>query len=356
MRKTTLITGLDIGSSKIAAVAAEIDRTGISSILAQATGPSKGVSKGVIVGMDEAARSVSAVLTKLADKISRKPGDIYVNASGAAVKAERSEGMIPLSLRGREVTKADINRCVEASSTIRLPFDREILHRIVRNFSVDGQPCIKDPLGLYASRLACEVYIITADTNHIQNIYKCVNFAGCDVREIVFTGIADGAGLLTRPEKDSGALLLDIGSSLTELSLFFEGALNEMAVLDVGAEELRGDFSQTAGLTTLLGRINSMRDNFLSAGGKITSIVVTGGMAFTDGFIEFLEERLSLPVRMGVARDIRGDISSLDSVRIATAIGLVKYACDRHKVAATTYKNIPQLVSAKVVDLFNNYF
>ena len=264
--------------------------------------------------------------------------------------------MIPLSLRGREVTKTDINRCVDAASTIRLPFDREVIHRVVHKFSVDDQPWIKDPLGLFASRLASEVYIITAGVNHIQNIYKCVNSAGYDVREIVFTGMADGAGLLTWNEKDEGSLLFDIGSSLSEISVFFEGYLSEMAVLDIGADEMKEDFKESTGFTGLLAGIHSMKDNFLNTGGRISSIVVTGGMAFTDGFIELLEERMSMPVRMGVAKDIRGDISSLDSVRLATAIGLVKYACERRKIVVSCYKNIPRLISAKVVDLFNNYF
>lgn len=356
MTNVRTITGLDIGSSKIAALGAQVEKDGILRIIAQASGPAKGIGRGLIADLDEATDSVSRVLEKLRDKMPKKPADIYVNISGADIKGQSSRGMIPLSLRGREITKFDISRCVSAASTIRLPFEREIIHRVVHNFSVDDQPWIRNPLGLFASRLSCEVFIITASINHIQNLYKCINAAGYDVADIVFTGIADGSGLLTKQEREEGVLLLDIGNALTEASIFFEGALRDLNIIPIGAGEIKDDFRNSAAMANLLSQIASFTDNFLKSGGRVSYITMTGGVTFTDGIAEFIEEKLSCPVKMGVVKDIRGDISGLDSVRLATAIGLAKYASEVQAQTTLTYKNMHQFISAKIVDLFNNYF
>lgn len=356
MKKSPLIAGLDIGSSKVAAVAAKRDADGVLNVLAHATGASKGISKGMPIDLNAAIDSVSKVLGKLQGGLSKKIGDIYVNISGRDVKGQSSGGMIPLSLRGREVTKSDMARCIDAASTIRMPFDREIVHRVVHNFSVDDQPPFKSPLGLYASRLSCEVYIVSAGVNHIQNIYKCVNSAGYDIKNIVFTGIAGGAALLAKDEKEEGGLLVDMGGALTEISIFFEGVLNRIDIVELGTDDMADDLTKSAQLDKLITRVKSKVEGFLSLGGKISSVTLSGGMAFKEGVVEYLAESLPYPVKIGVAKDVRGDVSSSDSMRLSTAIGLAKLACERYNEGVVTYKSIPRFISSKVVDLFNNYF
>lgn len=352
MKKGTIITGLDIGSSKIAAITAQVNKDGAFHIVWQATRSSKGISRGLIVDLGEAVDSVSGVLSKVRDKVSRL-GDIYVNISGSDVKGVLSHGMIPLALRGREVTKTDMTRCVNVASTIHLPYDREILHRVVHRFSVDDQSWIRDPLNLYASRLSCEVYIISCGVNHIQNIYKCVNDAGYDVKEMVFTGIADASSLLTTEDKEGGILLLDIGDSITEISIFFSGTLSEIDIVPAGGQDIKGDFKESPELADLLARISLKIQNFIKSGGRVGSIILIGGLVFIDGFIEFLEEKLSYPVKVGVVKDVRGDISSTDSLKFSTAIGLARYAYEKRMLER---RNIARRLSEKVVDLFNNYF
>lgn len=356
MRKSVLITGLDVGSYKISAVAAEIDKSGLFKILAQESCPSKGIWRGALVDLNEAVDAVSKVLSKLRDKVSRRLEDIYVNISGETIRGERSRGMIPLSLRGREVTQADIENAVNVASTMQLPFDRDIVHKITQNFSIDDQAWIKNPLGLYASRLACEVFIISASINHIQNIYKCVNDAGYDVKNVVFTGIANGESLLEMKEKEDGAALLDMGANLTELSIFSGGALRDMAVIPTGAQDFKGNFKTSVEFKDTLSKVRGRIEDFFNKGGNITSITLTGGLVFADGIVEVLEESLSPPVRVGVAKGARGDISSLDSMRLSTAIGLVEYAYKVDEKKIIEEKNIVQRISTKVVDIFNNYF
>ena len=323
MKRSNIVTGLDIGSSKVAAVAAEIAKDSSFTILAQITQNSKGISYGAIANLNDAVSSVTAVLTKLREKISKSPGQIYVNVSGQTIKGSHSSGMIPLSIRGREITKADMDRCANVAGTIHLPFDREIIHRIVQRYSVDDKPWIANPLGLFGSRLSCEVYVITADMNQIQNIYKCVNNAGYDVKELVFTGMADGAALLDKEDKESNILLLDIGASVTEACIFAKGVLADSAIIPMGADNIKDDYRNNPRMNELCSDIETLRQSFIKRGGAIDSIILTGGTAFIDYLVEFMEEKLACKVDVGAAKDIKGDISSIDSVRLTTAIGLV---------------------------------
>lgn len=356
IKRSTIITGLDIGSSKISAVTAEIDRTNRFRILAHATQVSKGVSRGSIIDLDGAVGAVSRTLGALRDKIAGSVGDIYVNISGETVRGQTSRGMVPISLRGREITKLDMEKCVNAAAIVHLPYDRDIVHRIVHNFSVDDQRWVKDPLGLYASRLSCEVYILTADVNNIQNIQKCVNSAGYDVKEVVFTGMADAASLLEAGEIKEGACLVDLGSSLTAISVFFDGSLADMEVVTTGAGDIGDNFKDSAEFNGLISRISSRLREFAQKAGKTIPVTLTGGMAFTEGVVEFLEEKLSAPVKMGVAKEVRGDISGADSVRLPAAIGLVKYAYDKYEKRLLEEKGLVKNLSSRVVDILNNYF
>ncbi|MBN2452809.1 MAG: cell division protein FtsA [Candidatus Omnitrophica bacterium] len=343
MRKPSVVTGLDIGSSKIAAVMALIGKDGGFEILSHATVDSHGVSKGMVTDVSSLTESVTKALAKLKSGPDRRCGEIYVNVSGGDLKGTRSAGMVPISLRGREITRSDINKSIDAAGTIHLPFDREIVHRIVRGFSIDDQPWIKNPFGLYASRLACEIFVITANSNHIQSIYKCVNDAGYDVKEVVFTGVADGMSLLDKNQKESGAILVDMGSSLTEISVFFGGILESFDILD---REIAGFDAAISGISKRLAECSKK-------GSASPSVIITGGSALADGMIELIEEKISCPVKLGAVKDTRGRISGIESVCLVTAIGLAEYARDKK---ASAESGIAVRLSTRLVEIFNNYF
>lgn len=355
-KKDTFITGLDIGSSKISAVMSEIGREGGFRVVAHVTMPSKGMARGAFFDLNESVDMVSKVLSSLRSRTGRRPSGIYVNITGESVKGSRSRGMIPLALRGREITNADIDRCIDVASTVHLPFDREIIHKVVQNFSVDDQPWIKSPLGLYASRLSSEVYIITASVNHIQNLYKCVNNAGYDVKEVVFTGIADGAALLDPAEREEGVLLLDMGATTTTVAGFCGGGVADIDTVPIGSEDMKGAFKDNDSFKILAGRIKGKIKDMVSAGAAVKGVTITGGMAFEDGIAEALEEYIAYRVKMGLVKDVKGDISGLDRLRLATAIGLCRYAYEKHEKKAREDRDIVKRLTTKVVDLFNSYF
>jgi len=356
MKKPLIITGLDISSSKISAAALELMEGRPSTILAYETQPSRGISRGAVTDIDEASKSAGRVLARLAERISRYPDNIYANISGETIKGERSRGMIPLSSRGREVTKSDIARCINAAGTIRLTFDRDIIHKIVLNFSIDDQPAIKNPLGLYASRLFCEMYMITVNLNHIQNIYKCVNNAGYDIKDVIYSGLADGAGILEEAWKEEGVALLNMGASLTECSMFCGGNLRSLDVIPLGAGDIKGALKESPVFNDIVSRIKGGIEEFIKKDGDIKCAVLTGGFVFTEGVVDILEEKLSFPVKMGVVRNVQGNILSVDSIRGATAIGLARYAAGQYQPKIMHAKNLAQNLSNKVVEIFNNYF
>lgn len=356
MKAHSLMTGLDIGSSKILGVAAESDKNGALAVIAEASSPARGIARGAIVDLNEAVDSVSKTLELLRRKISKRPENIYVNLSGETVKGERSRGMIPLSARGREVATSDMSRCVNAACTVKLPFNREIIHKLVHSFSIDDQPPVKNPLGLYASRLYCEVYVITAGANHADNICKCVNNAGYDTADVVFTGIADGASLIGESDSEGNVLLLDMGASLTEASFFSRGVLDDLSVMAVGAGDLKGDLKASPEFDAMLAKVRESIQEFSKRQGDIDSIIISGGLSFADGIIELMEERLGHFVRMGTVKEIRGEISGLESLKATTALGLISYVHDNMRKEAINKKNIAGNLYSKVIDVFNSYF
>jgi len=355
VKRPVLITGIDIGATKISAVTAQADGAGSLTVLAHVTQPSAGISKGVFLDLHEATSSVSKVLKKLKEKLPNGLGDIYANISGETVKGVLSKGMIPISLRGREVTKADMNKCINVASTIHLPIDREIIHKVVHKFSVDDQTWIENPLGLYASRLSCEVYIITAGVNHIQNIYKCINNAGYDIKDVVFTGIADSEAVLSAEDRSNGAVLLDMGATLTNVIIFYGGAIQSIDVIPAGCRDISSNFQDSIALNEIISKTKSDISAFTGPAGNKPSIVLVGGITFTDGLVEFLEDKFAYPIKMGISKDVRGDLSGLDSMRLITALGLVKYAGQKHRARAAA-KDLPKMISEKLIDIFNNYF
>lgn len=353
MKNAVNVTGLDIGSSKIAAVTARVDEVGSIEVLAHVTGDSCGISRGMLANLDDSIDSVSKVLSKLKKKSSRGLSDIYVNISAQDLRGEKSIGMIPISLRGREVVKPDIDKCIDAASTIHLPFDREVIHKIVHSFSIDDQPWIKNPLGLYASRMACQTYVVTANINHIQSIYKCVNDAGFDIKEIAFSGIAGGMVLVDNEAKENGSVLVDIGDSLTGISVFYGGVLDSLEVLGFGSRDAGADFRASGPFAGAISSISAKIADLKARTMKDPAVIIAGGYALTDGVIEFMEEKMSRPLRLGSLRGVRGDISGLDNVRLATAIGLAAWANDNRLARE---KSGSKRLSSRIVELFNSYF
>lgn len=198
--------------------------------------------------------------------------------------------------------------------------------------------------------------MITAGINHIQNIYKCVNNAGYDIKGVVYSGIADASSLVEDAWKEDGVGLLNIGASLTELSIFFAGSLSAIDIIPTGASDIKDDLKSDARLEGIMSRVRAKCEEFTKKGQNIKLIVVAGGFAFSEGVVDIMEEKLLCPIRMGVVRNVQGNIFSIDSLRGATAIGLARYARAQVMPRPFQTKGIVKDISEKVVEIFNNYF
>jgi cell division ATPase FtsA len=265
--------------------------------------------------------------------------------------------MISLSMRGREITESDMKRCVNVASTIKLPFDTDIIHKIVHSYIIDDQTELKNPIGLYGSRLAVEIYVISASVNHIQNLQKVVNHCGHELKETVFSAVADSYSLFDERDRRENILLLDIGDSLTELAVFQEGVTKHIEVVPFGVSDTRGPLDSDKGLNVAIARVKEVADDMSAKGVVLKRAVIAGGGSLVDGMLEVIEKRLNLPAGSAVVKDLGGSVSPMDAIAATTAIGLVRYACQKNRPKSKEMpKGIIKRLSTKVVDVFNNYF
>jgi len=357
MKRPVIITGLDLGSSKICAVSVELDGSGAHAILGMYSGQSRGIERGHIVDLNAAVDSVSRALGRLAEKTSAARGHLFVNISGRTVTAQKTRGMVSLSMRGREITNSDMERCVGVASTIRLPLESDIVHKIVHSYTIDDQTQTLMPQGLYGSRLAVELYVIIAHANQVQNINKVVSSCGYDVEGVVFSGIADALSLLDEEGRRRTIFMADLGSDLLEASVYQEGILKGIEVMPFGTSDVKGDLAADQGLRDVLSRIRRSLDAYAAKGLTVDGGVLAGGGSLVDGMVEAFEAALGFPVRPGTVKDLAGNISYPESVIATTAIGLVRHGCSVH--APRVRQNaggIVRGISSRVVDIFNNYF
>ncbi len=243
MAKDKVITAIDVGSSKITTVITSAIKDEKLAVIGVSTTPSKGLRKGQVVDIDEAISAISTSVEAAERMAGLSIGKAVVSVGGAHVQSQNSKGVVAVSNPDSEITAVDIDRVVEAARAVSLPSSREILHVIPRDFVVDGQPGIKDPLGMTGVRLEVETQIVTGSTTAIRNLAKCVGEVGIDVESVVFAGLASSFAVLSETEKELGVVLVDIGAGTTDIAVWVDGALSYSAVLPVGARNVTNDIA-----------------------------------------------------------------------------------------------------------------
>lgn len=406
MAKAKLISALDVGSSKITALIAQVrqeDSTRIH-IIGVASFPSHGLRKGQIVNIEE---SVSAIMESV-EAAERMAGfniaKVWLSVGGSHINSQNSHGVVAVSQPQGEITSEDVRRVLEAARAISLPTSSEIVHVIPKNFSVDNQEGVKDPVGMTGVRLEVETHIVTGTTTALKNLTKCVAEIGCDIAGLVFSGLASSMAVLSDTEKELGVILIDIGGGTTDLSIWIDGALSYSHVLPVGAKNVTNDLAiglrislESAEkiklhLSTLKNReddidlsslnlpeeLKSVSHKTLTDGiirprlneifqlvatqisksefGGLTpaGVVICGGGALTVGIVESAKRILSLPVRIGVPTDISGLIDDLESPAFATPIGLLKYAVSQTEETLPTNRFPLSSAVVKIKSLFKS--
>ena len=243
MKNADIVVGVDIGSSKIASLIGRIDDD-IINILGVSEVASKGVRKGQIVNIEEASSAINASLDSAERMAGHSIDQVFVSVSGVNIESQNSKGVVAVSQPDGEIQEYDVERVLEAAGAVSLPSTREIIHVIPKTFTVDGEGGIKDPIGMSGVRLEVDTHIITANTAGVKNIERILSSeAGVNVQGLVFAGLASSLAVLSDTEKELGVVLADIGSGVTNIAIYADGALSYTSVIPIGARHITNDLA-----------------------------------------------------------------------------------------------------------------
>lgn len=238
-----IVAGIDIGTSKIATIIAATSEEGLVNVLGVATGKSRGIRKGQIVDIEEATSCIVESLEAAERMAGYSISSAFFSVGGSHIMSQNSHGVVAVAEPQKEIAPSDVRRAVEAAKAINLPSTREILHVLPREFIVDAQEGIKDPVGMTGVRLEVNTHILTAGGTALRNLEKCASLVGIDVDGFVFGGLASSMSVLTETEKELGVILVDIGGGTTDVCMYADGALSYSSVLPVGARNITNDLA-----------------------------------------------------------------------------------------------------------------
>lgn len=244
MAKGNIIAAIDIGSEKICTIIAhQAEETDKLTVVGVASTPSKGLRKSQIVDLEEAIQAITVSVESAERMAGDSISSAYISLSGSHISSQNSKGVVAVAEPEGEITPQDVARVIEAARAVSLPSAREILHVIPRDFTVDSQTGIKDPIGMTGVRLEAEAHLITASATAIKNTLKCVSEIGIDVKDIVFAGLASSYSVLSETEKELGVVLVDIGGGSTSITAFVEGSIAYSSVIPIGAKNITNDLA-----------------------------------------------------------------------------------------------------------------
>ena len=375
--KKNIVAGLDLGTTKVCAVIAEQLDDEHFEILGSDSSPSEGLHKGLVANISKTADGIKEAVSKASNKAGVSISSVNVGVAGEHITSMRHRNYVTISREDKEITKEDLNRLEADVRTIRIPSDREILHIIFEEFSIDYQGGIENPIGMSGSRLEATNHIVLASSAAIQNIKKSVERAGLHVNEYVLQPIASSTSVLDDSEKDLGVALIDIGGGTTDIAVFQNKSIKHTKVIGVAGNQVTNDIRESLGIVSdeaeklkkeygyaietaiikdedilirgvgargntkipisLLTQIISLRmrelfilvDNEIRSAGfknKIKAgIVLTGGGSLLRGCTELAEDVFGLPTRIGVPQEMGGKLpTEIESPEFATVMGLLR--------------------------------
>lgn len=371
-----LIVGLDIGTSKVVAVVAEVLPDGRHEVIGLGQHESKGLKKGVVVNIEATVESIQAALEEAELMADCKIRNVYTGIAGSHIRSFNSRGMV--AIKDKEVTAADVARVIETARAVNIPTDQQFLHTVSQEFVVDNQEDVREPIGMSGIRLEVKVHIVTGAVSAVQNIVKCIRRCGLEVSDLILQPLASADAVLTEDEKELGVVLIDIGGGTTDIAVFTEGAIRHTAVIPIAGDQITNDIAMALRTPTLEAEEIKIRcgiakqvlvdpsetievpglgdrgprtlsrqmlaavieprveelfalalqvvreseyEEVLSSG-----VVLTGGTAMMPGIAELAEEIFLKPVRLGIPQ-YNGQLADVvKSPRYSTAHGLLAEA------------------------------
>ncbi|HWA11653.1 MAG TPA: cell division protein FtsA [Burkholderiales bacterium] len=376
-----LIVGLDIGTSKIAAIVAEMKPEGGFEVVGMGSAPSRGLKKGVVVNIESTVNAIQRALEEAELMADCKIRDVWTGIAGSHIRSFNSHGMV--AIKDREVAQTDVDRVVETAKAIPIPTDQQILHVLNQEFVIDGQEDVREPLGMSGVRLEVKVHIVTGAVSAAQNIMKCVRRCGLEVNDLILQPLASAMAVLSEDEKDLGVCLVDIGGGTSDIAVFTQGAIRHTAVIPIAGDQITNDVAMALRTPTkeaeeikrrygcalreladpqemvevpgvgergpkkmsrqTLAEVIEPRveelyslvqaelrrsgfEELLSSG-----IVITGGSAAMQGMVELGEEVFHMPVRLGLPSYSGGLSEVIRNPRYSTGVGLLMAGLGQHQ-------------------------
>jgi cell division protein FtsA len=368
-----LIVGLDIGTSKVVALVADVQPDGRMDIIGMGTHESKGLKKGVVVNIESTVNAIQRALEEAELMADCKIQSVFTGIAGSHIRSFNSTGMV--AIKDKEVGPIDVDRVIETARAMPIPTDQQVLHILTQEFLIDGQDGIREPLGMSGVRLEVKVHIVTGAVSAAQNIVKCVRRCGLEVADLILQPLASSIAVLSEDERELGVCLVDIGGGTTDIAVFREGAIRHTAVIPIAGDQVTSDIAMALRTPTpeaeqiklrygcalrqladpdeivevpglgdraprelsrqMLAEVIEPRieelysliqqvlrqsgfEELLSSG-----IVLTGGSSVMQGMVELGEEIFHMPVRLGVPRYVGGLSEVVQNPRYATAMGLL---------------------------------
>ncbi|MFN4212538.1 MAG: cell division protein FtsA [Microgenomates group bacterium] len=411
----SLICGIDIGSSKIATlVGISSSQTQELKIIGFNTTASQGVKKGLIVDIEQVTNSLEESIEKAERMAGHKINSAYVSVGGPHISSFNSHGIVAVGNPDGEIVEDDVTRVIEAARAISLSSTRQIIEVIPRDYIVDGQAGIKNPIGMSGVRLEVETHIITASVTNLKNIERVLNDLGIRNLGFIFSGLASATAVLTPTEKELGVVLVDIGGGKTDICIYVDGALSYSSSIPIGARHITNDIAvglrvslnsaeriklflsknlnkknskvdlkqlhlpenlSEVSLKTLVDEIIVSRleeifklifEEIEKSGFEANTpsgLVITGGGSLTVGIIETGKKVIGLPIRIGLPEGITGLVDEVIDPQYASTVGLILYGKKLKMEEEEGFKNFNRILKefslggsiAKLKDLIKQY-
>ncbi len=376
-----LIVGLDIGTTKVVALVAEMSPEGVLDIVGYGAHPSRGLKRGVVVDIESTVNSLQRAIEDAETMASCHIHSAYAGIAGSHICSLNSHGIV--AIREHEVISSDIERVIDAAKAVAISADQKILHVLPQEFIIDNQEGIREPIGMSGVRLESRIHMVTGSVSAAENIVKCVQRCGLEVADIILEQLASSYAVLSEDEKDLGVCLVDIGGGTTDIAVYTNGAIRHTAVIPIAGDQVTNDIA--VALRTPTQAAEAIKVNYATVSSQFASdneavelpsvggrpgrhlsrkllseiveprydelllliqgelqrsgfadmipagIVLTGGAAKMDGVIELAESVLKMPARLGLPHNISGHENIVDNPIYATAVGLLLYGVQQQQ-------------------------
>ena len=370
-----MIVGLDIGTSKVAAIVGVLSPEGTLEIIGAGLQPSSGLKKGVVVNIEATVNSIQRAIEEAELMGDCNIHSVFVGIAGSHIRSLNSHGIV--AIRDQEVLPLDIERVIDAARAVAIPADQEILHVLPQEFIIDNQEGVHEPLGMSGVRLESKVHLVTCAANAAQNIKKCIRRCNLEVDDIILEQLASSYAVLTEDEKQLGVCLVDIGGGTTDIAIFSDGAIRHTGVIPIAGDQVTNDIAHA--LRTPTAHAEELKIKYACALAKLTAaeetikvpsvgerpprdlsrqalaevvepryeelfslvqaelrrsgfedlvaagMVLTGGTSKMEGVIELAEEIFHMPVRVGSPQNTKGLSEIVNNPIYSTGVGLVLY-------------------------------